>query len=658
MSLYIEYLSSRSFLTILRNEISSLFGNKKIINHYYIDATLLGEKMANIFGRIFGCQFKILEFRMIDIKDENGELIRLRIPRVDIQLIQKNILNSDSFKSLFNNEWAQDRFLDYLKKGIVPVDRNHENSAFKIIFIIQVIIWHMEKREVNSAILYVNNCAWLDIYTEYALHYGVKIKSIKRNLIKDIKNVRIADLLRKYPKLYYYLKHLGLYPLLKRGKSESMPKIYLTGRGDLNFENNGHHSDFYWYLNSDFPSQNILYRSYSKDEKLLLKNEGINVLSRHFIKNFKNYNRIPNPICRNGYRSESKLLKNIVESYNFNKIYWANFFLLNKVKIFQTWFKYDNSHIVMSDAIREIGGIAAINQLTFDGIIAYDCLTITDIVFGFSKYSYNYEKKLKSKIPYFVITGYPRDYATPILKSEAELIREKLKSNGAEKIVFVIDERGGDDERWHTGHGLQLENYSFIIEKLLENPWLGVVFKPKAPASLRRRLGDNYDLVIEAIKTGRCYIYEKKGRHTSIIPPLLAGLSADVCIHGHLSAGTAALECAFEGIPTLLIDREGCPESKFYELPKGKVIFNNWPDAIDAVMEYFQSKNDISGFGDWSQILDELDPFRDGKAANRMGSFLHDCIKGFKVGLDREVIMADAAQRYIDKWGDDKILSL
>ena len=105
----------------------------------------------------------------------------------------------------------------------------------------------------------------------------------------------------------------------------------------------------------------------------------------------------------------------------------------------------------------------------------------------------------------------------------------------------------------------------------MENPWLGVVFKPKAPASLRRRLGDNYDLVIEAIKTGRCYIYEKTGRHTSIIPPLLAGLSADVCIHGHLSAGTAGLECAFEGIPTLLIDREGCPESKFYELPKEKV---------------------------------------------------------------------------------------
>jgi len=48
---------------------------------------------------------------------------------------------------------------------------------------------------------------------------------------------------------------------------------------------------------------------------------------------------------------------------------------------------------------------------------------------------------------------------------------------------------------------------------------------------------------------------------------ILAGLIADVCLHGHLSAGKAALEFTLEGLPTLLIDLEVSPASKLNELP-------------------------------------------------------------------------------------------
>ena len=78
-------------------------------------------------------------------------------------------------------------------------------------------------------------------------------------------------------------------------------------------------------------------------------------------------------------------------------------------------------------------------------------------------------------------------------------------------------------------------------EKILEIPWLGVIFKPKRSIDLRRRLGPVADLLEEAKTTGRCYIYEDSGRYTSSTPPILAGLSADICSHGHLAAGSAAL---------------------------------------------------------------------------------------------------------------------
>ena len=174
--------------------------------------------------------------------------------------------------------------------------------------------------------------------------------------------------------------------------------------------------------------------------------------------------------------------------------------------------------------------------------------------------------------------------------------------------------------------------------------------------NLRLRLGPVEKLLDKAISTGRCYIFDESGRHTTSAPPVLAGLASDVCIHGHLSAGTAALECALEGIPTLLIDREGAKNSKLYELPKGKVIFQDWPSAIDALMEYFNSPDESSNFGDWSSIIDELDPFRDGMAANRMGTYLKWLIDGYDNNLEREVIMINAANKYKKIWGDDKVI--
>ena len=182
------------------------------------------------------------------------------------------------------------------------------------------------------------------------------------------------------------------------------------------------------------------------------------------------------------------------------------------------------------------------------------------------------------------------------------------------------------------------------------------MFKPKQAKNLRKRLGPTNVLLLEAEATGRCFVYEDSNRHTTSAPPILAGLSADVCIHSHLSGGTAALECVLEGIPTLLIDREGCPYSKLYELPRDKVIFKNWPEAINAIMKYFKNSKSVKGFGDWSSIINDLDPFRDGLAAYRIGDFLYWLMEGFSKGLSKESVMKDAALKYSEKWGSDKVI--
>jgi hypothetical protein len=111
------------------------------------------------------------------------------------------------------------------------------------------------------------------------------------------------------------------------------------------------------------------------------------------------------------------------------------------------------------------------------------------------------------------------------------------------------------------------------------------------------------------------------------------------------------LECGLEGLPTLLIDREGAPASKLNELPEGKVVFKDWPSTIDAMMEHFNTSGVIPDFGNWSSIIDDLDPFRDGLAAKRIGDYLQWFLQGYKQGLDKESIMENAAIRYRKEWG-------
>jgi len=38
-----------------------------------------------------------------------------------------------------------------------------------------------------------------------------------------------------------------------------------------------------------------------------------------------------------------------------------------------------------------------------------------------------------------------------------------------------------------------------------------------------------------------------------------------------------------------------------------------------------------------------------------MGTYIHWMLQGFVNGLDRETVMADAAERYCAEWGSDKV---
>ncbi len=649
---YFEYLSFPSYLhSFVKNHLS---GNKI----FYIDISNNSKKFLIPLLKAFGFEIEQLKFQMSNLRDENEESIRMRIPRKDLFQIQSEICRSLPYKKLHHETWFQDRVISFINKGLVDGEVTAPSSASRFLFLVQVIYLNMQQKNSYSSILIVNRRPWLDVYKNYAENYGIKLVETYKPFRQVFNKLELNFFIRKFTTIYILLKNIK-YKKLGPNKLNDSPKLFLDGRGNINFENNGYHSDFFWLLNSDFPVKNVLCQYHSISEKKSLEGYGINTTSGNVKNNSENEVKIKEIYVSNisNNPQESKQIKAILASYKSIRRFWSKFFKTYNVKVSMIWHRFDNQHIGVADAIKDVGGISVYWPLSFDGHRLTNCISDVDVTFCFSQYSADLERQTNSRSNYNIITGYPGDYAGPLLKNEAKKLREKLIANGAKKIIFSIDENSLDDSRWHTGHELQRENYSYILQKVLEISWLGVVFKPKISKTLRKRLGPVTSLLEKAEETGRCFVYESSGRHTTNAPPILAGLSADICIHGHLCAGTAALECALEGLPTLLIDREGTPYSKLYDLPEGKVIFKDWPSAINAIMEHFDSPEGIPGFGDWSSIIDDLDPFRDHMAAYRIGSYLQWLIEGFESNLDREVIMANAAERYKKQWGEDKVIT-
>jgi hypothetical protein len=656
--IYFETLSLSTLLMAClthRDVRRAIFARRDSIQ--YLELTRTGAWIVVPILNMLGIVAAKLDFEMRHVKDERGELLRLRIHRHDLFLLREKILASEAYAALFQPDWKKDRVQPFVEKGLIDGSIMVPGSVGRIAYLVGVVQWCSRRVGARDAILVVRRPPWFEVLAAYAGDRAVTLLDIPVSW--RIHRSHFGKYVYKFPRFYVLLRNIkeNGWPRALNPAASAAAKIYVHGRGEVNLRHDGYHSDFYWLPNSSCAAHNLIYTPHSETERSVLSAGSIKAVQIHFSSLISSMTRVRTAVrTSRKWQAERQFVRGMLESYNCTRAYWRSVFEGNQVKIHLTWYRYENLHMAIADAARDVGGISVYLPIAFDGWRAAECMTKTDIAFSYSSFGADIERQCGSSWEHLLITGYPRDYAPPLLKAEAVNLRKRLEAAGARKIVFVIDENSVDDPRWHTGHALQRENYSFILEQLLAKPWLGVVFKPKVARTLRRRLGPVAHLLAAAESTGRCYVYEATSRDVTSAPPVLAGLSADVCIHAHLCSGTAALECALAGLPTLLIDREGTPDSKFYELPRGTVVFQNWPDAIDALMEHFGRPGGIPGFGDWSSLIGKLDPFQDGLAAKRIGDHLSWLVEGFEQGLDRDVVMAKASDRYAAMWGNDKVI--
>jgi len=76
---------------------------------------------------------------------------------------------------------------------------------------------------------------------------------------------------------------------------------------------------------------------------------------------------------------------------------------------------------------------------------------------------------------------------------------------------------------------------------------------------------------------------------------------------------------------------------------------------LEAIKQTVENQENSNGLGDYSCMLDVADPFRDGKAAFRIGFYMNDLLESMDQNLGKATAMEKASKEYCKIYGNDKV---
>jgi hypothetical protein len=118
---------------------------------------------------------------------------------------------------------------------------------------------------------------------------------------------------------------------------------------------------------------------------------------------------------------------------------------------------------------------------------------------------------------------------------------------------------------------------------------------------------------------------------------------------------TAVFEAVMSGAPTVVFNPMRTGSSLFYKNNGlNRRIFEDSESMVAAIKAFADGKK--RKIGDCSDIVSEIDSFRDGLGAERVGGYLKECLEGFDREMSREEIIEKANESYALKWGTTKTI--
>jgi hypothetical protein len=235
------------------------------------------------------------------------------------------------------------------------------------------------------------------------------------------------------------------------------------------------------------------------------------------------------------------------------------------------------------------------------------------------------------------------DYSNKEMPQHAEVAVKEMRKEGVRYTLTLFDSSTPCPEF-----------YRFFLKWLMDDPCLGLLIKSKGK-SWNEVCGHGLNgLVDRAKKTNRIHVLDHRSS------PADAALLSDFAIG--VTAISALVVSALQGAKVIFLDYERIdqgsqkPHCILHSLGSNRCVFYEPEVMRQALMDYFENPTGNPSLGDTTPVLDKLDPFRDGKASQRIGEFVSWYLEELDDGLNTDEAVRSATDKYANKWGTDKVI--
>ena len=655
--LFVDSISLVSLLRLLL--VSRRFGTV----WYFEPLPPSARRLTNLFRKIglIKSEFKKVNHHIGEVQnDKDGEpgeweFIRVMASvRVVCAQIKREQLDNHPVITSMSPIWSTPKLSFHF-------ERLAEKEVLKELTRISLIDWIFRNQSDNlsvDCVLLLEKRQWYSYISPYAKAQGIRVvqyrnplkSAVYANLISGRNPWKPTRLARFFVALTK--KGLRLFGFGFRRSEHRTLELDPTKR-----------SEFFWLDGSGIPYSNILLYDFvtqnplNDETKAQLETNGIRILGRGPGINtwrptsgmykvlFSSLFRLFTISVRSALRLEWISTFYIKTSLQLalQHAYWYDFYRANNIQIDVAVIRDDVAKIL---ALESLGSVSVAYQYTIGAFYPTSLINCGENVhFLFSPEFETQFTQASSPVDNFVPVGFIYDGAFEKLKAVDRVteIRNQLIENGAEYILCFFDENSTAfwDNPCH--HEEATSDYEYVLNWLLDDPTLGMVFKPKNSTDLFTRISSISELIERAKGTGRCHFLTSDTMSGSVYPAE-AALVADVAI-GKILGGSAAFEGHLAGVPSALIN-SGHKGHPFTYWGQNQVIFNDWISLRDALDEFRRNPESNPEFGDWSPGMKDLDPFRDGHAGDRMGKYLGEIYRSFERGKSKESAMKAASDWY------------
>jgi hypothetical protein len=227
--------------------------------------------------------------------------------------------------------------------------------------------------------------------------------------------------------------------------------------------------------------------------------------------------------------------------------------------------------------------------------------------------------------PRFVDAGYVHDSSFALLRDRAAERCARLRAAGASFVIGVFDESVQRDKYGLVSLSEYEAHLELLLARVVDDRSLGLVFKTQFHHNLDGMSDRLRDALNRGLATGRVEL-PAHGRHRNTVFPAEVALSSDITI-GFAIGSTASLEAALAGCRSLIVNAHGLMTDADALYLRADIQYPTLADALHAIDRYRRGEPAQTALGDWSDILPEFDPFRDGRSAARLRTVIEEAIE-------------------------------